>query len=84
MTAFMSVMMTRITQIPGLGVAYAGTAMGIAFTLSRLIGFASPPIGNSLATDASPGSPFILWAALGMASLLAFFLLRRGWPAAGE
>jgi CP family cyanate transporter-like MFS transporter len=77
---FMSVMMTRITQIPGLGVAYAGTAMGIAFTLSRLIGFASPPIGNSLATEGAPGLPFLFWSGLAALALVAFFLLRRGRP----
>jgi cyanate permease len=74
---FMAVMMTRITEIPGVGVAYAGTAMGIAFTLSRLIGFASPPIGNSLATQGTPGLPFLFWSALATVALFAFVLLRR-------
>ena len=74
---FMAVMMTRITEIPGVGVAFAGTAMGIAFTLSRLIGFASPPLGNSLATESSPGLPFLFWSALATVALFAFLLLRR-------
>jgi MYXO-CTERM domain-containing protein len=54
--------------------------MGIAFTLSRLVGFASPPIGNSLATEGAPGLPFLFWSALAAVALAAFFLLGRRRP----
>jgi len=69
---FMAVFMTTIIEIDGVGAAYAGTAMGLVMTLSRLIAFLSPPIGNSLA-DTNPGLPFVFWAALAAVALLCFY-----------
>jgi len=73
---FMAVLMTTIMEIKGIGTTYAGTAMGIVLTLSRLIGFASPPLGNSLA-NTSPSLPFVLWAAMAAAALVGFYFLRQ-------
>jgi len=69
---FMAVFMTTIIEIDGVGAAYAGTAMGLVMTLSRLIAFLSPPIGNSLA-DTNPGLPFVFWAALAAVALFCFY-----------
>ena len=69
---FMAVLMTTIIEIDGIGAAYAGTAMGLVLTLSRLVAFLSPPIGNSLA-DINLGLPFVFWAALAAVALLCFY-----------
>jgi len=73
---FMAVLMTTIMEIKGIGATYAGTAMGIVLTLSRLIGFASPPLGNSLA-ETNTGLPFIFWAAMAATALVGFYFLRQ-------
>ena len=69
---FMAVFMTTIIEIDGVGAAYAGTAMGLVMTLSRLIAFLSPPIGNSLASI-NLGLPFVFWAALAAVALFFFY-----------
>jgi NNP family nitrate/nitrite transporter-like MFS transporter len=69
---FMAVLMTTIIEIDGVGAAYAGTAMGLVLTLSRLIAFLSPPIGNSLA-DTNLSLPFVFWAALAAVALFCFY-----------
>jgi hypothetical protein len=73
---FMAVLMTTIIEMEGIGVTYAGTAMGLILTLSRVSSFASPPIGNSLA-DSNLRLPFVFWAALAAASLVGFYFLRQ-------
>jgi len=73
---FMAVLMTTIIETDGVGTAYAGTAMGLVLTLSRLSGFLSPPIGNSLA-GVNPGLPFVFWAALAAVALFGFCFLRQ-------
>jgi NNP family nitrate/nitrite transporter-like MFS transporter len=75
---FMAVFMTTIIEIDGVGAAYAGTAMGLVMTLSRLIAFLSPPIGNSLA-GINLSLPFVFWAALAAVALFFFyFTIDRG------
>jgi len=69
---FMAIFMTTIIEIDGVGATYAGTAMGLVLTLSRLIAFLSPPIGNSLA-DTNPSLPFVFWAALAAIALFCFY-----------
>ncbi len=73
---FMAVLMTTIIETEGIGVTYAGTAMGLILTLSRVSSFVSPPIGNSLA-NVSASLPFVFWAALAAASLVGFYFLRQ-------
>jgi len=73
---FMAVLMTTIMEIKGIGATYAGTAMGIVLTLSRLISAISPPLGNSLA-GVNPGMPFVLWAAMAAAAMVGFYFLRQ-------
>jgi len=75
---FMAVLMTMIMEMEGVGVTYAGTAMGLVMTVSRLMSFASPPLGNSLA-DINLGLPFFFWASLAAAALFGFgFLKQKG------
>jgi cyanate permease len=73
---FMAVLMTTIIETHGVGATYAGTAMGLVFTVSRLMAFASPPIGNSLA-DINTGLPFVFWAALAAVALSGFYFTKQ-------
>lgn len=72
---FMAVTITMIMETEGVGAAYAGTALGLAMTLSRVGGIISPPVGNSLA-GINPGLPFIFWAALAAVALFGFHFLK--------
>ncbi|MFC1902186.1 nitrate/nitrite transporter [Chloroflexota bacterium] len=72
-------LVTMIMETEGIGPAYAGTALGITLSCSRLGTFFSPPLGNSLA-NINPSSPFIFWSALAGAALLTFnFVKETGW-----
>jgi len=73
---FMAVTITMIMETEGVGAAYAGTALGLAMTLSRVGGIISPPVGNSLA-GIKPGLPFIFWAALAAVALFGFHFLKE-------
>ena len=76
---YMAISLTAATELDGVGVAYAGTAMGLTLTLSRLGGLIAPPLGNSLASLA-PALPFAFWAAMALMALAA--LHRFSEPAA--
>jgi MFS family permease len=72
---FMAIFMTAVTELDGVGIAYAGTAMGLALTLSRLGGLIAPPLGNSLARYALP-LPFLFWAAMALLGLATLWFVR--------
>jgi MFS family permease len=72
---FMAVIITLITETKGIGAVYAGTALGLAMTLSRVGAAISPPLGNSLAST-NPGLPFIFWAALGAIALFGLYFVK--------
>lgn len=77
---FVALIFTMVTETKGVGAVYAGTALGLAMTFSRVGGIVSPPIGNSLASPASPAAPFIFWAATGLLSLIGcYFVKETGW-----
>jgi CP family cyanate transporter-like MFS transporter len=79
---FMAVALTISTETEGVGMVYAGTAMGLTQTLMSVGGLVSPPLGNSLADPANPAAPypFFLWAAFGLLALIAFcFVKETGW-----
>jgi MFS family permease len=77
---FMAVLVTTLTETEGVGAVYAGTALGLTMTLSRLGGFISPPLGNSLASPANPGLPFVFWAAACVIALFGcYFVKETGW-----
>ena len=79
---FMAICLTMSTETKGIGVVYAGTAMGLVQTILNVGTVISAPLGNSLADPANPASPFpfFLWAAFGLLGLLAFCFVREtGW-----
>jgi len=79
---FMAVCLTISTETKGIGVVYAGTAMGLVQTVLSIGSLISPPLGNSLADPSNPASPlpFFLWAAFGLLGLVAFiFVKETGW-----
>ena len=79
---YMAVFMTATTELEGVGAEYAGTAIGLAMTLSRVGGLIAPPLGNSLAVY-GPRVPFVLWAAMALLGLAVLGLGRqRKMPAA--
>jgi MFS family permease len=72
---YMAVFMTTVTELDGVGAEYAGTALGLAMTLSRVGGLIAPPLGNALAVY-GPRAPFVLWTAMALLGLAALGLLR--------
>lgn len=76
---FMAIGITMSTETKGVGVVYAGTAMGLVQTILNAGNFVSPPLGNSLA-GINSGFPFFLWAAFGLLGLVTFCFAREtGW-----
>ena len=68
---YFAVLMTMVIETRGIGPAYAGTAMGIIFSLGNLGAFISSPTGNRLAVI-RPEFAFLFWAALLGVSVLIF------------
>ena len=73
---YMAVFITAVTELEGVGMEYAGTALGLAMTLGRSGGLIAPPLGNSLA-GCSPRMPFALWAAMALLGLAVLGLTQR-------
>ncbi|MFC1900274.1 CynX/NimT family MFS transporter [Chloroflexota bacterium] len=73
---FMAISSTMIIETDGIGMIYAGTAIGLGQTVNRIGEFISPPVGNSLAIY-NPRLPFVFWAALPTAALGVFYFLRE-------
>lgn len=65
---FMSIYMTAVVEVEGIGPRYVGTATGLTMVLGGLGALVGPPIGNSLAA-LHPGAPFMFWATLALAAL---------------
>jgi cyanate permease len=77
---FMAICLTMGTETEGIGVAYAGAAMGLAQTVMNVGSLVSPPLGNSLAANPASPFPFFLWAGFGLLALVAFIFVREtGW-----
>jgi MFS family permease len=70
---------TMIVETEGIGPAYAGMAVGLVHSFTRIGYTFSPPAGNSLVT-LQPGLPYVFWAGLSLAAL-AIFLFARERPA---
>jgi cyanate permease len=76
---FMAICLTMSTETKGIGVLYAGTAVGLAQTILNFGSFAAPPLGNSL-EQVNANFPFFLWAAFGLLALVSFCFVREtGW-----
>lgn len=67
---------TMIVETKGVGLAYAGTAVGIVHTFTRIGYTLAPPIGNSL-EEVHPGLAFIFWAGLAVVAVITFFLVKE-------
>jgi MFS family permease len=80
---FMAIYMTTITELDGVGSHYAGTAIGLAGTLSRVGGLVAPPVGNSLAT-LHLSLPFLLWAGMAIMGMVCLLFVQEGNPRALE
>jgi MFS family permease len=79
-TVMQSIIMTSVAETEGIGRKYAGTGIGVTFTLSYVGSIFSPIIGNSLATI-NPNFAFIFWTSLALVPLLFSFpfLKETGW-----
>jgi len=73
---FMAIFMTTVIELDGVGVLFAGTAMGMTMTLSRLGYLIAPPLGNSLARY-DPSLPFAFWAAMALGGFVVFCLVKE-------
>lgn len=71
---FMALFMTTVTEIKGVGAAFAGTAIGFVLMFSLAGQVFSPPLGNSL-TEISPNLPFLFWAVLALLGFTALLFL---------
>jgi MFS family permease len=73
---YMAIFVTTVTEQDGVGAAYAGTALGLTSTLSRVGSLLAPPLGNSLASR-DLRLPFVLWAAMALAGFAALYLIKE-------
>jgi MFS family permease len=79
MDGFMAIIASMVLETRGVGPVYAGTALGIVFTIQQIGGSISPWLGNSLSIY-SPGLPFIFWASLSAVALVSLsFVPETGW-----
>ncbi len=79
MDGFMAMIITMVMETDGVDPAYAGTALGMVFTIAQIAGVVSPPIGNSFA-NINIGSPFLFWAILSIGALVTLiFSKETGW-----
>lgn len=70
---------TVIMETEGVGATYAGTALGLTSTTTKLGGVLGPPLGNKLAA-VKPAYGFVFWAIMGAISALLFFFVKEtGW-----
>lgn len=67
---------TIIVETKGVGLVYAGTAVGIVHTCTRIGYTIAPPIGNSL-EEIQPGLAYIFWAGLAAVAVLMFLLVQE-------
>ena len=73
---YYAILATMVIETPGVGPLYAGTAIGVVWTLGNLGNFIGPPIGNTLA-DLSPRIAFLFWAVMVLASVLMLCRVRE-------
>ena len=73
---FMAILLSMVIEVKGVGADYAGTAAALVLAISRLGGFAGPPLGNSLA-GFHPGLPFVFWGALALVTPISLYLIKE-------
>lgn len=70
---YMSITQTTTIEVEGIGMRYAGTALGFVSLIRSIGGIFSPPIGNGLSFF-GPSVPFAFW---GIMALIAMFVFWR-------
>jgi MFS family permease len=79
MDGFMAIGSSMVLETRGVGPLYAGSALGMAFTIQQIGGSISPWLGNSL-SKFNPGLPFFFWASFSVIALATFaFVPETGW-----
>jgi MFS family permease len=79
MDGFMAIVSSMVLETRGVGPVYAGTALGLAFTIQQIGGSISPWLGNSL-SGVNSSLPFIFWASISVIALVTFaFVPETGW-----
>jgi hypothetical protein len=74
-----AILLTLTMETKGVGVVYAGTALGLIATFAKIGGLLGPPLGNSLAAI-SPSYGFLFWAGMvALAMVLFLFVKETGW-----
>lgn len=73
---YFAILMTMVIESRGIGASYAGTAMGIIFSLGNFGAFVASPSGNRLAVI-NPRYAFFFWAVLIGVSVLIFRTVRE-------
>jgi MFS family permease len=74
--AVMTLVIIMTLELKGVDLVYAGTAMGLLQTISRLGGVASPPLGNGLA-GINSSTPFFFWAGFAVIGLVVFLFVKE-------
>jgi MFS family permease len=74
---YMAIYITMVAESKGVGMLFAGTAMGLASTFSRIGGIVAPPVGNSLASI-NLGLPFLFWAGMALAGFVFLLFAKEG------
>jgi MFS family permease len=67
---------TMTVETEGIGPVYAGTAVGIVHSFTRVGYTFAPPAGNSFASI-QPGLPFVFWAGLALVALAVFLFVQE-------
>jgi nitrate/nitrite transporter NarK len=70
-----TLVIAHTVQIRAVGIAYAGTALGLIGGFANLGGFVMPLAGGKLA-EIDPTWPFIMWALTCLAATVCFLMLR--------
>lgn len=70
---FMGLAVAASTEVKGVGIALAGTAVGFVFMLQEVGGMLAPIIGNSL-VQYGPNTPFFFWGGLALIGSIFFVL----------
>jgi MFS family permease len=76
---FMAIFLTMVIETEGVGVRYAGTAIGFTMAISGIGNVIAPPLGNSLAVF-SLGAPFAFWALLTVSGMVCLSLVKKESP----
>jgi predicted MFS family arabinose efflux permease len=76
MDGFMALIITMLIETKGVGVEYAGMAVGITFSIAQVGNLVGPPLGNAFA-DINTGLPFTFWAILSAVALISFVFVKE-------